>query len=261
MINRWVFALLVAGIAATLPAALSAQQPSSKAKQTQQKAPPNDPYSEELTPRQIERAQEPDPTRDPASGETKQAPKAKAPAQPSQPARTIACSGAFAKDTSHVKLMTVYKPDNVELTQVDSGGTKVTASVLFPKDPKRRLEVWWLNEAARQGIHLIVLNGQSTWTGPKGLRLGLQLAALEKLNGKPFKLRGFDKDNVSLINDWQGGALANIPGGCGIGASMRLDPKTPQDARDEVSGDKAFLSNDALVKAVKPVTSEVLIGY
>src|SRR5712671_5910398 len=44
---------------------------------------------------------------------------------------------------------------------------------------------------ARRQTSLIVINGQSAWTAPKGLRLGLPLAALEKLNGRPFRMRGF----------------------------------------------------------------------
>jgi hypothetical protein len=66
------------------------------------------------------------------------------------------------------------------------------ASIIYANDPKRRLEVWWSDVDKRKDLYLIALNGSSTWTGPGGLRLGLSLADLEKLNRKPFKLRGFD---------------------------------------------------------------------
>jgi hypothetical protein len=135
------------------------------------------------------------------------------------------------------------------------------ASVLFPKDPKRRLEVWWLNEASRSNIYLIVLNGQSTWTAPKGLKLGLPLAAIEKLNGKPFKLKGFDKENSSTITDWDGGALAQLPGGCKSGVRLVSDAKSPQEARDAVAGTDDFTSTDAKVRAVKPTVAEIILGY
>ena len=95
--------------------------------------------------------------------------------------------------------------------EVDASGSKVAASVLFPKDPKRRLEVWWSNPANRSQTYLILINGQSTWSGPGGMRLGLTLAQLEKLNHKPFKLKGFGKDNLATVSDWDGGAFA-FPG-------------------------------------------------
>jgi hypothetical protein len=56
----------------------------------------------------------------------------------------------------------------------------------------------------------------STWTGPGGLRLGLSLTDLEKLNRKPFKLRGFDKDKTATVSDWDHGALAALAGGCKV---------------------------------------------
>jgi hypothetical protein len=144
---------------------------------------------------------------------------------------------------------------------VDAGdGKKVMASVLFPKDPKRRLEVWWRDEANHSGTYLIVIGGQSTWTGPKGVRLGLGLAALEKLNGKPFRLMGPGKDGVATVTDWQDGALGQLPD-CAVRASFRPDPKTPAAARNAISSDKEFASSEAVVRAVKPTVSEILIGY
>jgi hypothetical protein len=258
MINRWVLASLLAGVVAMAPAALSAQQPARaqaapKAKQAPREQPP-EPDVEELTPGQIQRAQEPEP---PSAQSSRPA----TPKPAAEPSRAIACSGIFAKDSSHLKLATMYKPQNVVFTEVDGpDGTKLMASVLFPKEPKRRLEVLWQNEAARMGTALIVINGQSTWTAPKGLKLGLQVAAIEKLNNKPFKLRGFDKDGSS-VTDWQGGALEQLPGGCKVGIRLMPDAKTPPEARSEASGSKEFVSSDAKVRAIRATIAEIILGY
>jgi hypothetical protein len=175
---------------------------------------------------------------------------------------TVTCGGTFAKDSSHLKLAMTFDSKNITFTDVDSSnGTKVPASVLFPDDPKRRLEVWWSNPTARSGTYLIVINGKSTWTAPDGLRLGLTLQQLEKLNKKAFKLKGFDKDGVSTISDWDGGVLADLPGGCKSGLSLRADPKAPPDAVSALPPDKEFSSQDPQMMAVKPTVSEILIGY
>lgn len=265
MTNRWLLVSLAAAGAAVPAAGLA-----------QQRSPFPDPqiYTEELSPRQIQRAQEPDllPDRNfsPPRAQVPrtqaprtQAPRTQAPKQPlpAQPARAVGCSGAFAKDSSHLKLAAVYKSENVVFTEVDGGeGRTLMATVLFPKDPKRRLEVWWENEAARSGTYLIVINGQSTWSAPKGLKLGLQLAALERLNGKPFKLKGFGKDSNASVSDWQGGALTSLTGGCRVGVFLRADPKAPPDAVEQV-GAAELASNDAAIKAIKPSVAEILIGY
>jgi hypothetical protein len=177
-------------------------------------------------------------------------------------AHTVTCGGIFAKDSSHLKLAMTFDSKNITFTDVDaSNGSKVPASVLFPNDPKRRLEVWWSNQSARSGTYLIVINGKSTWSAPGGLRLGLTLQQLEKLNKKAFKLKGFDKDGVATISDWDGGELANLPGGCKSGLSMRADPKAPADALSALSPDKEYSSQDPQMLAAKPTVSEVLIGY
>jgi hypothetical protein len=174
---------------------------------------------------------------------------------------TVACSGTFGKDSSHLKLAMTYDSKNITFTDVDANGTKVPASVLFPKDPKRRLEVWWANPAARSDTYLIVINGKSDWSAPGGLRLGLNLAQLEKLNHKPFKLKGFDKDGNATVSDWDGGTLASLPGGCKSGVSLRADPKAPAEAVTALEADKDYSSDGPEMRAAKPAVSEILIGY
>jgi hypothetical protein len=176
-------------------------------------------------------------------------------------AHVIACSGVFSKDSSHLRLAMTFDSKNVTFTDVDANGTKVPASVLFANDPKRRLEVWWTNAAARNTTYLIVINGKSTWSAPGGMKLGLTLAQLEKLNHKPFKVKGFDKDGTATVSDWDGGALAALGGGCKSGMSLKADPKAAPDALAAVPADKEFSSSDPALRAVKPEVSEILIGY
>jgi len=176
-------------------------------------------------------------------------------------AHVIACSGVFSKDSSHLRLAMTFDSKNVTFADVDANGTKVPASVLFANDPKRRLEVWWTNPAARNTTYLIVINGKSTWTAPGGMKLGLTLAQLEKLNHKPFKVKGFDKDGTATVSDWDGGTLATLAGGCKSGMSLKADPKAAPDALAAFPADKEFSSSDPAFRAAKPEVSEILIGY
>ena len=184
------------------------------------------------------------------------------PAAPKPAANVVACSGVFAKDSTHLKLATKYDSRNVVFGDVDGpDGSKIKASILFPNDPRRRLEVLWNNEASRSDTSIIAINGKSQWTTPKGLKLGLPLAAIEKLNGKPFKVGAFGADGVASVLGWEGGALSSLPGDCKVGLRLAVDGKAPPDARKAVTGDKQFLSSDASLRAVKPSVAEILIGY
>ena len=45
----------------------------------------------------------------------------------------VACSGTFAKDSSHLELTTAFNSKNVTFADVEAAdGTKVPASILFP---------------------------------------------------------------------------------------------------------------------------------
>jgi hypothetical protein len=174
---------------------------------------------------------------------------------------SVACNGVFARDSSHSKLAAAFQSRNVAFAQVDgTAGAKIMATVLFAKDPKRRLEVWWANQASRTDTHLIVINGSSTWSAPSQLRLGLTLAQLEQINGKPFKLTGFDKNNVATLTDWNGGNLSLVPGGCKVGISLRSGTVSPA-ALGALPANREFTSSDSAMRTVNPAISEILIGY
>lgn len=196
--------------------------------------------------------------------DAKAPPKAPAPPKPAQPVHAIACSaGAFAKRSDHLKLAQAYGVHNVDFTDVpgDDGST-LMASVVFPNDPKRRLEVLWDDDTQREGTRMIVIEGQSTWQAQKGVRLGLTLAALEKLNGKPFKIMGFDKGHgMAMVSDWNGGALGVLTDGCKIGVQFKPDPKAATDAVSAASGDKEFASTDPAIRAAKPTVGEIIVAY
>ena len=224
MYRRWVTAALLAGVAVMIAGALSAQQ------RQQSPAPPpaleSDPgldAADQLAPSQMIQ-QMPAAVASP-SGVRHTGAAARGtdliaePDVATKPLRAamphiVICSGVFGPDSSHLKLTAAFRSKNVEFAQVDgNSGTKVMASILFAKDPTKRLEVWWSNSARRSDTHLIVINGQSDWSAPGDIRLGLTLADLERLNGKPFKLSGFDKNGVATLSNWNGGQLATIPGG------------------------------------------------
>jgi hypothetical protein len=182
------------------------------------------------------------------------------PAKPAPPGHyktVVACSGPFAKDSGMLALAVAFDSRNMIFTEETVQGVKVGATVLFPKDPRRRLEVWW-SSPNRTGTYLIDIAGKSIWTGPEGLRLGLTLQQLEKLNHKPFKLKGFGADNLATVSDWNGGALASLPGGCKAGVTVhtaKADAATALPAADQYSSD------DPAMRALKPTVSEILIGY
>jgi hypothetical protein len=272
MYRRWIEAALLAGLAMTIAGTLSAQQ------RQQSPAPPpaleSDPdldAADQLAPSQMIQ-QMPAAVASPSGVKHTRATVrgTDAIAEPDAAAKpfratvphVVICSGVFGPDSSHVKLTAAFRSKNVEFAQVDgSSGVKVMASILFARDPTKRLEVWWSNPARRSDTHLIVISGQSDWSAPGDVRLGLTLPDLERLNGKPFKLSGFDRNSVATLSSWNGGQLATIAGGCKIGVSLRAAMSVPSSAVGGLPADREFTSADVALRAVNPTVSEILVAY
>lgn len=175
---------------------------------------------------------------------------------------TVACEGPFAKDTTHAKLVTAFGAKNVTFKDVDGAeGSTEKATVLFDADPTHRIVVFWHDAKTRTKPSMITIGAPSLWIGPGGIGNGMKLTDVEKLNGKPFKLAGFDWDGGGFIRDLDG-KLKTISGGCTL--VIRFEPgiANPLPAKyAEITGDKTILSSNRTLRRVRPQVSEWSIGY
>jgi len=83
-------------------------------------------------------------------------------------------------------------------------------TVLFPKDPKRRIEIIWKNSDQRAEPASASIRGTaSRWHAVHGISLGTTLTELQRANGRPFRF-DFVGDGTDMAHDeisWHGGSL------------------------------------------------------
>jgi hypothetical protein len=163
---------------------------------------------------------------------------------------SLSCE-AFA-DASGDSLSAAYGAANVvEQTLPGVEGESYAATVVYPNDPARRVEIVWRDPAARRGAASVIVAGaNSLWVGPHDLSIGDALADVERANGRPFQLWGFGWDYGGWVSDWLGGAFAPTEG-CTIRARF-----APRSGASSALGDSAFMSNDAAVRAADASVSE-----
>jgi hypothetical protein len=176
--------------------------------------------------------------------------------------RVIKCEGPFGRTGTHADVVKAFASDNVVYQDIDGAeGEKIKATIVYPNDPKARLEIIWSEEQARS-VPIVRVKDQSAWALANGLRVGMTLADVEKMNRKPFKLSGFGWDYGGWALDWDNGALGRPqPGGCLIGAGFTYSEGAPEPSLNKVSGENEFASNNPDMRAVKPVVSVVTISY
>ena len=186
-----------------------------------------------------------------------------------QPANDVLqCVGPFAKDANEADLKKAFGAANVKRVDLDVGeGSTEPGTVVFPNDPKRRIEVLWHDSTKRQRPSSISIKEKSTWTiaaqppDQRRIMLGTPLAEVEAINGKPIIVYGFGWDMGGFAGGWEGGALGQAVGPCSLSLRFDPDPKAKSGTLDKASGDKPFKSSSPAMRAVKPTVSSISLGW
>lgn len=173
---------------------------------------------------------------------------------------TLGCDGPFTPEATPATLAAVFGRENVVPETVDGPeGEQINVTAIYPKDPARRVEVTFRNEEERTGLMSVRIAGtNSLWTGPAGMRLGDGIEAVEKANGAPLQIAGFQWDYGGYVTGWNGGKLDNI-GACLVQA--RFAPEVERIAPEIVGDDVQPLSTDSAVRAARPHVTEMGVSW
>jgi len=149
-----------------------------------------------------------------------------------------------------------YGADNlVEQTLPGAEGESYTATVLYPDDPARRLEIVWQDEARTRPANISVSGENSAWAGPNALSLGQSLTDVEAANGQAFKLWGFGWDYGGWVSEWNGGSFA-LADGCMVRVRFAAGAEGAG-----AQGDAEFDSNSDVIRRALPVVTSFALVY
>jgi len=76
----------------------------------------------------------------------------------------------------------------------------MNVTAIFPTDPERRIEVSFANEEERTDLVAVTVRDHaSLWRGQGGYSFGDGIEAVEKANGGPFAVSGFEWDYGGFV--------------------------------------------------------------
>jgi len=183
-------------------------------------------------------------------------------------AHPITCDGVWAPDTSEEALRRYFGSSQVSRQMIDVGeGELEDGSVVYPNSPRLTILVLWKDLLGRRRPSSIRLRKGSTQVIYEGIGIGTTLKAIERLNGRPFQLAGFDFDYSGTVTSWRGGRLEKVSGpACEI--KVRLLPILPKSpsrqqlaAGEATEGDRDFESSNPNMQLLNPRVYEVLLIY
>lgn len=187
--------------------------------------------------------------------------------QASQAPALLECTGPFGRSADEQALIKAFGAANVVREDISVGeGDTEPGNVVFPKDDRRRLEVLWHDSAKRRRPSMIRLRDGKGWGfrapgSERTLLLGMGIADVEAINGRPFVILGFGWDSGGYAGNWKGGRLDGLSGGCALSLRFNPDDKAADAAMNRASGDREFTSTDKAIRAVRPTVAEIALGW
>jgi len=182
-------------------------------------------------------------------------------------ASPITCSGPWAPDATEATLRRAFgsefRPANVDVGE----GEEAAGAVVYPDAARQTVFMIWKDAAGRRHPDSVRIREKSQQVTYGGIGVGTTLKVLERLNGRPFELAGFDWDYSGTVTSWLGGRLESV-GDPACEIKVRLLPDLPRSpsaqqrrARSATTGDRDFKSSDVNMQVLNPRVYEVLLLY
>lgn len=196
-------------------------------------------------------------------------PGAGAPEAAGKTGRVVECEKLFPSDLSAADLERQFGVGNVVNADVYLGeGHYEAGAVLFPTSPQDRVEIrWYDREGRRFPLSVGIGDQESVWRTAEGIRMGTDLLTVERLNGKPFRLRGYGADGSGRTMSWQSGRLEKETG-CTLRLRLMssanrkpLSPLQAQLARQIDGGEGTFSSGHPAFQALNPAVDRIWLEF
>lgn len=149
------------------------------------------------------------------------------------------------------QLIDMYGKENVvsRMATDKEGNERGQAYYVFP-DTDNEMEVIFDGD---NGNLITFTKQQSKWKSPFGIKVGDPLEKIVKINGRNFKINGFEWEKGGMVYSWDGGAMD----GKGVSVVFKAINIGDTKAYDQVTGGKKVSSDHSALKKLGVVVEEV----
>lgn len=159
--------------------------------------------------------------------------------------------GPIEKGMTLFGLKSLLGADKVKPTKIPGAEGEELDGVRLFAGTDRELEILFNEEGSEKEIWDLRILGKG-WKFSNSLKLGLGIAEVEKINGKPFKVSGFEWDYGGWC-DFSGGALEGK-------VSVRFSPLG--DSTDEsLMGDQQISSTHKKLRSAKVAVTDISVIF
>ncbi len=183
--------------------------------------------------------------------------------------------GKITAMSTEAQLIEAYGKANVTDAEFFFGeGESEMGTGLFVDDETKALRISWENPKSKSKPVSIQFSGTSSvWKTAEGISLGTPLTKVQEINGKPFKLFGFEWDYGGSLCESNDGAIKGLPHedpekgfqpvcfGLTFQPDVEGKPNYPQEKYFEVAGDTEFSSDHPVMQDLDPVVYSITVSF
>jgi hypothetical protein len=178
--------------------------------------------------------------------------------------------GPITASTTRAELDAMFGKENVQERNLDISEGPEAATVVFGDDSSARLAITWDRERPST-VHICfgTQTGPCRWRTAGGIRIGLPIRELEKLNEKSFQLTGFGGEPQGTVTSWRKGQLEENPAACGH-LVVRLTPadeltgtlsKSEATVLKQLQGERPYSSSYIPMVELNPIVSALEMQF
>lgn len=150
------------------------------------------------------------------------------------------------------ELVALYGKENIAAHQAtDMEGNEAGIGYYVFPDTDNEMEVIFNGD---KGPTITFSKPNSKWKPPFGIKVGDPLDKVVKVNGKHFRINGFEWEDDGIVDSWEGGTIA----GKGVNMQFKVNNSGDPKQFDQVTGDKKIKTDLAVLKKLDVVVDKIV---
>ena len=152
--------------------------------------------------------------------------------------------GLITSSTTKSALNKLYDKENIRETVIFSyEGNDIKGTEVIFDNTADNITIEW-NDGNLTPKIIRIENLNSNWKTKEGVGIGSTIKEVEKANGKPFTIYGYEIDKylAGTVKNWNSGNLQ------GLNLQFKITKEIPVEVYMEIMGDRGILSNNPLLE-------------
>ncbi len=166
--------------------------------------------------------------------------------------------GPIKLNTSEEELIRLFGPTQVQRGTVNTSSVNIEqCTIIFP-NTNDELRITWKDQSRSEVKAVYVLRSNGKWYTDQGLKVGMDLLALTKVNENPVNFYGLNWEYGGVVDSWKNGVLSKYASKFYI-VLAPYQPTANNMLFNKFTGNAIFSSNTEGVEQLDLVVSRIVV--